>query len=891
MRDVVTAHPSAQLLRAFGLGNLPEAEAEAVARHLGQCPACLQAAQRVAPDSFLGRLKQARPGSGTALPATAPAQAASASGRTTKPPAPAVPPPDLPPALARHPKFRILRELGRGGMGVVYQARQTVMNRQVVIKVIHRALLDHPDALERFRREVQAAASLSHPNIVTAYDAEQVGDLHMLIMEFVAGQSLAEVLQKKGPLPVAQACHHVRQAALGLQHAHERGLVHRDIKPQNLMLTPRGQVKILDFGLAKVVSENRPSKNLTALNSYMGTPEYSAPEQATDARSADIRADLYSLGCTLYCLLAGRPPYQDDTPVKTILAHLEKEPTPLPELRPDVPAALWQVVERLLAKHAAQRYQKPAEVAQALAPFGKAGAKAAPAPRTVSPGELASPGRVTVAPHDTSQLARASEAASAEPAQEELPVGIAVPEAELWQPARPTTRAPRKGSGCLIQFKIAVACGVVVLLLGAVLLGGVLFRWTTRDGVVLLEIDPPDAEVSVDGRQVRVKLPGDQKPIRIEVPEGKRQLKVTRGGFKVYAREVTVQAGQAETIKVTLVPDAPPNTPTPTASPATGGKRPDEAGTQEAVRADPERRAAEWALGISGKVGIVPAEGGVRQIANRADLPRKPFHVRTIDLSRNPSVTDVGLENLEGLTDIWELDLFRAGPGPGVGNDGVRHLRGLTSLQVVRLGLPSITDDGLQNLAGLVNLKRLDLGGTRVTDAGLEHLAGLKKLQHLSLDQTAVHGKGLRALRGMKDLEELRLWGQPATDEDVEQLKSLTNLRVLDLWGSRISDRGVEHLTALTHLSWLRLPNDPKITDGALKWVSRMSKLEGLYLNCPQITDAGLEHLKGLSEVRYLNLDGTRVTADGVRALRAALPGCNIIKSDVAAGKPGKGQP
>ena len=300
-------------------------------------------------------------------------------------------PADLPPELAHHPRYRILRELGRGGMGVVYQARQTLMNRPVVIKVINRALLDHPDAVERFRREVQAAARLSHPNIVTAYDAEQAGDLHLLVMEFVPGQDLADVLKKKGPLPVAHACHYARQAALGLQHAHERGMVHRDIKPHNLMVTPKGQVKILDFGLAKLASEHGQGKGLTSTGAYMGTPDYSAPEQATDARSADIRADLYSLGCTLYCLLAGHPPFQEGTAVLTILAHMQKEPTPLPELRPGVPAGLWQVVARLLAKDPAGRYQEPAEVAQALLPFIKPGQKRtppapAPDPRMDSPG-------------------------------------------------------------------------------------------------------------------------------------------------------------------------------------------------------------------------------------------------------------------------------------------------------------------------------------------------------------------------------------------------------------------------------------------------------------------------------------------------------------------------
>ncbi|HJT77203.1 MAG TPA: serine/threonine-protein kinase, partial [Gemmataceae bacterium] len=266
-------------------------------------------------------------------------------------------PAGLPPELAGHPRYRILKELGRGGMGVVYQAEQTMMDRTVAVKVISRALLEHPGALERFNREVRAAAKLTHPNIVIAHDAEQVGDLHMLVMEYVEGQSLAQVLKKKGPLAVAHACHFVRQAALGLQHAFEHGMVHRDIKPQNLMLTPKGQVKILDFGLAKVASERGKGQGLTTSNAYMGTPDYSAPEQATDARSADIRADIYSLGCTLYCLLAGRPPFDEASDVLTILAHLEKEPPPLPELRPDVPPALWAVVARLLAKDPGQRYQ------------------------------------------------------------------------------------------------------------------------------------------------------------------------------------------------------------------------------------------------------------------------------------------------------------------------------------------------------------------------------------------------------------------------------------------------------------------------------------------------------------------------------------------------------
>src|SRR5262249_4005519 len=323
----------------------------------------------------------------------------SMAGELTTP----APGPKVPPELAGHPKFGILRELGRGGMGGVYLARQTMMDRQVGIKGIHRSPLDRPGAVGRFRCEIRAAAQLSHPNIVTAYDAEEAGDLHMLVMEFVPGQSLAEVL-KRGPLPVANACHYVRQAALGLQHAHERGMVHRDIKPQNLMLTPKGRVKILDFGLAQVVRRGHSGTGLTSEGACVGTPDYIAPEQATDARLADIRSDLYSLGCTLYCLLAGRSRFREDTAMKTILAHLEKEPQPLPELRPDVPEALWEVVARLLAKDPASRYQKPMEVAQALSCFVRPGARGDGRTSSAPPPGVSSPGKGTMISADTGEV-------------------------------------------------------------------------------------------------------------------------------------------------------------------------------------------------------------------------------------------------------------------------------------------------------------------------------------------------------------------------------------------------------------------------------------------------------------------------------------------------------
>jgi serine/threonine protein kinase len=278
------------------------------------------------------------------------------------------PPRPLPPGT-RVAGYELLGELGRGGMGVVYKAEHSLMRRTVALKVISRGLTGDPAAVERFRREVRAAARLGHPNVVQAHDAEQAGELHFLVMEFVEGQSLAGLVEREGPLPVEKACDCVRQAALGLAHALERGLVHRDVKPQNLMLTPGGLVKVLDFGLASVAAERGAEGGLTELGQALGTPDYVAPEQIREARSADTRADVYSLGCTLYFLLAGRPPFPGGSAAEKMAAHLERPPESLAGLRPGLPAELVRVVEKMMTKDPAGRYQTPAEVAAALEPW------------------------------------------------------------------------------------------------------------------------------------------------------------------------------------------------------------------------------------------------------------------------------------------------------------------------------------------------------------------------------------------------------------------------------------------------------------------------------------------------------------------------------------------
>jgi serine/threonine protein kinase len=278
--------------------------------------------------------------------------------------------------------FEVLEEINRGGMGIVYKARQQGLNRLVALKVIAPDRLTNPAALNRFRREVQAAALLSHPNIVTVFQTDLDGPLPYLAMEYVSGIDLFSLVKLRGPLSVEDACSYILQAAHGLEHAFERGLVHRDIKPHNLMVTPSPldtsststltrfpRIKILDMGLARVVTKKEHgegSGGLTQTGEFLGTPDFIAPEQAEDPHKADIRSDLYSLGGTLYFLLVGEVPFPTGNRMQKLFRQLTQAPPSALKRRPEVPANVDALIQRLMARDPAERFQTPAEVIDAF---------------------------------------------------------------------------------------------------------------------------------------------------------------------------------------------------------------------------------------------------------------------------------------------------------------------------------------------------------------------------------------------------------------------------------------------------------------------------------------------------------------------------------------------
>jgi serine/threonine protein kinase len=274
--------------------------------------------------------------------------------------------------------FVIEAELGHGGMGVVYKAFDKEIKRPVAIKVMKEDRIDSQEAVERFRREIRLLGNLNHENIVRALHTHVDESTHTryLVMEFVEGVELETLVKRMGRLPVAEACELIRRAALGLEHAHENGLIHRDLKPANLMLTAQGQVKVLDLGLARpqTVSDPEQAAFLTQPGQWLGTPHYMSPEQGLVKAEIGHRSDIYSLGCTLYKLLSGETPFGSDgnsTVLTILMEHANSEFPRITKLRPEVPKALSRLIGQMAAKRPEDRISSAAEVAGQLEPFCK----------------------------------------------------------------------------------------------------------------------------------------------------------------------------------------------------------------------------------------------------------------------------------------------------------------------------------------------------------------------------------------------------------------------------------------------------------------------------------------------------------------------------------------
>ncbi len=366
---MIVTCPATETLRDFASGKLSEVQCDEVSDHIRDCQQCqgqLAEVDRLE-DTFAGQLRDSTVNESFQEESECRLAMAKALSVLAEPDASATD--NLPSSIG---EYDIVRQLGRGGMGSVYLAQHTKLNRKVAIKVLAANRLSDPRMHARFTKEMRAIGSMAHPNIVTAHDARDVGGVSLLVTEWVDGLDLREILHRLGPLSVEDACAIVGDVADALSYVEAQGLIHRDIKPSNVMINRQGDVKLLDLGLARLLSDEEENREATATGQALGTADYASPEQINDARAVDIRADIYGLGCTLFKLLVGRAPFEDadhPTAYAKMTAHVSQSPPPIRSLLPQVPAPLAKLIQRMLAKSPDDRPASPKEVASVLAPY------------------------------------------------------------------------------------------------------------------------------------------------------------------------------------------------------------------------------------------------------------------------------------------------------------------------------------------------------------------------------------------------------------------------------------------------------------------------------------------------------------------------------------------
>jgi serine/threonine protein kinase/formylglycine-generating enzyme required for sulfatase activity len=710
MNEPGSNHPNDQALRDYSVGKLCGVLAESVQAHLVACIECRNRVAETSPDTFLSRMRNAvaRPEtsdpavssfadlSGTAAGPGAESQFVTRSG---------------PSLLGDLADFEILRELGRGGMGVVYLARNKLLGRKEVLKVVNHDLVNRRGVHDRFLREMQHAAGLHHANIVTAYSAIRHGESIVFAMEYVEGYDLGQLVRSQGPLTVAQACNFIHQAAVGLQYAHEQGMVHRDIKPSNLILTRvsnKPVVKLLDFGLAKATREGSPDAGLTCEGQILGTPDYIAPEQAADAQRADIRADIYSLGCTLYYVLSGRPPFPASSLYEVLQAHQSMDARPLNLVRPEVPWELAAIAGRMMAKDPVRRFQTPREVAQALKPFFAPSSQAERRPAY----------DVSYAA-DSEMTPRESRAASASHTRRQVPKRPTAqpgPASGSHRGRSATEPEPQpevieiRPAGSLRVWAIAVAS---IIFVGLACASGawVYFKakgrfndngglarqgMTTKpgkvasnaavgvrapDATIVLQNLPPGGVVEIDGEEVSIAATLTGMPLTLKSKPGKHVVIVRRGTEVLLAKSVALLADNRVVLSIPLPNRSQPPAPSlasgsllPAAQPPTlaavqpqaaaaqsssrGAEHPSTAGTEQ-----PPSRPAR----LLKKIELVRIEGGEFTMGSPEEdfetpddeKPQRRVQIRSFYLG----ATEVTQEQYEGIMGGNPSDFSPKGAG------------------------------------------------------------------------------------------------------------------------------------------------------------------------------------------------------------------------------------
>jgi Leucine-rich repeat (LRR) protein len=822
-------------------------------------------------------------------------------------------PAEAPDELGRLGGYRVLRVLGAGGMGVVFEAEDVQLLRRVALKAMRPELAASEEARRRFLREARMMAALQHDHVVTIHYVGADRGLPFLTMPVLRGESLEARLRRAGALPPAEVLRIGREVAEGLQAAHARGMVHRDVKPSNVWLEePGGRVKVLDFGLARLAEGDSA---LSASRVMAGTPAYMAPEQAR-GEAVDARSDLFALGATLYQMCTGTSPFLKNNAPATLHAVTYEDPPPPAKLNPAVSAALSAVVMRLLRKASADRPASAGEVAEAL---------------------------------------RAAE----RPAPE-----------EVVRP-RPGGDRGRRRPRALTRGMIALAVGSAVVFAGIVL---VIKR---KDGTTQKIELRDDDEVKIIGTPDRVAKPeaSDGPASAGDADRRAAEWALSLGG-KVEVRagdeERTIQvardlpAGPFQVLGIWLLRGKPvtdaglthlePLTKLRTLS-LEGASQVSDAGLAHLAKLTSltyldlaGTRITD--AGLAHLEGLVILEtlnlGALHDRLTDAGLKhlRPLTQLDTLYLT-NATVSDAGLEHLRPLTQVRGLVLYDT----RVSNAGLEVLRALPRLQYLGLGHTGVDDAGTERLRALTKLRSLDLSQTHLSDAGLARLAFLTDLEQLGLADTDVSDVGMAHVRKLTKLNSLNLARCGVTDAGLPHLYALAALRDLDLTGTKVTPAGVAalgkalpacritgvaakpevsdrpgsagdaerraaewvlsvggkvglaqnaddsissitdlpphplvysvklencritdemmaNLEPLTRLQFLFLSQCRGVGDAGLAHVSRLKGLRVLSLNDTRTTDAGLDSVEGLPDLRELHLAGTRITDAGLLRLR-----------------------
>lgn len=769
--------------------------------------------------------------------------------------------------------YIVLDKVGQGGMGTVFKARHRRMNRIVALKVLPSSLANVPEALARFAREVEAAARLQHAHIAAAYDADEADGVHFLVMEYVDGPNLATYVREKGALPIAAAVRLIAQAAQGLAAAHAQGIVHRDIKPSNLMVNRLGSLKVLDLGLAQMRDSSREehlTTDVTQTGRTMGTVDYMAPEQARDAKTVDARADIYSLGCTLYYLLSGKTPAPAGSAAEKLLWHQTQHAPPLIDVCQGCTARLEALVKRMMAKDPSARPPSMIDVVLEL--------EACQAELPAGTDDLSLDG-IEIRPNDPSSTLHGSKAVRGTLMEGGDTLMSAARIAALA--GRGPTRAQSRGRW------VALAIGAVGL--AAIAAFAFLPRFLNprpaAESLLIVAASQGPADVFVDGKfQGQVK--SAERPLSLRLPPGERLVEVRRDGYQPFSAQVQARVDRAVSVVATL--QKAETLPVPVAS--RPGASPHAA----------YEKLLAWVWKQGGVVEVKTGDGLPLKVTAISDLPGQPVEVVSIRLS-GLGIRDADLANLKSATTLVELSLADT----QITDDGLAHLALLAELTRLDLSHNRIQGRGLQSLSRMPRLSQLDLKGTDITDQAIARLASLARLRWLFLSDTAVTDLGLEQLKSLTSLELLEVYNTRLSQEVYDRLMA-ANPKLKINWdgtdlqravASRLLDKGatlavagkaptdspVTGLKARNALpSWRILVKEVDLSTGAefadddLKQLVLLPDLESLNLVTVNVTPAGITHLQGLKSLKLLNLAAHRLPPAVLEAFQQSLPQCKI---------------